>query len=693
MTNNQNLNLLVIEESRSDAESLANELRDAGHSIDLKYANELASLEGALAEQVPDILVCGSGAGLPDAVSVKATLDKQKIKTPIIAIADEASEDTVVTARKAGIAALVSYDRPDHMHAVFKHEAEIVKLRHKLETFTDTLKASEKRCHALIENSSDAIAYIHDGMHVFANKPYMDLFDVKSRDDIECMPVLDMISASQQDKFRDFLKTYSENTNTDHTLEIDCASPNGELFSSSMEFSPATMDGESCTQIVIRVNTGNNSELEKKIKTLSRKDMLTGLWNRQHFMRMLEEQIESSGKDGQQSALVYLTLDNFKVIREEAGITSSDLVLRDIAGLLEKERKQHDLLSRFGECVFTMLKQDTDMEKLQAACEVLLQKISDHLTEIDGRAFTMTASIGICGINNQSADAQTIISYADMACEVARTSGGNQLHVHSTVVDDSIGLDMRQDADQVIRDTIDNERFFLVYQPIVSLKGDKSQHYEVLLRIVDAEGHVIMPGQFLSIADRCGVTTEIDHWIMNKAFSTLSEYCKDYDATFYIKISESTMTDQGSIEWICNKVQEYQLDAKSIVFEIAEKCAVNNLVHAKTFVTAMQNIHCRIAVEHYGLVDHAQLLKHIHADIIKIDGTLIGKLYTDKDIQKKIKSIIDAAREKNTTCIAECVDDANLLALLWQNGIDYIQGYFVQEPDKELGYEFESEIV
>jgi EAL domain-containing protein (putative c-di-GMP-specific phosphodiesterase class I) len=153
------------------------------------------------------------------------------------------------------------------------------------------------------------------------------------------------------------------------------------------------------------------------------------------------------------------------------------------------------------------------------------------------------------------------------------------------------------------------------------------------------------------------------------------------------------MADPASAEWISNKVQEYQLDSKCIVFEIAERCAANNLVNAKTFVTAMQNLGCRIAVEHFGLVDHAQLLKHIDADIIKIDGTLIGQLRNNKDVEKKIKSIIDAARENEIICIAECVDDANLLALLWQNGVDYIQGYFVQEPDKELGYEFESEIV
>jgi diguanylate cyclase (GGDEF)-like protein len=693
VTNVENLRLLIIEESSSDAESLANELRNSGHSIDLEYAGDLASLETAAVKQNPDIVICGSGPGLPDAASVKAALDKQQPDTPLIAIAEEASEDTVITARKAGITALVSYDRPDHLHVVFKHEAENARLRHSLESFTETLQASEKRCHALIGNSSDAIAYIHDGMHVYANKPYMDLFDVGSSDAIEGMPVLDMISNVQRDKFREFLKHYTDVSKTENTLNIDCISPGGELFNSSMELSPATMDGESCTQIIIRVNAGNNSELEKKIKSLSQKDMLTGLSNRQYFMQQLEKYISPDRKNGRQGALIYLTLDNFKVIREEAGIASSDLVLCDIANLLGRERSQHDLLSRFGECVFTLLIKDTDMEKVHAASEKLLQNIAEHLAEIDGRAFTMTASIGICEITRRTKDAQNIISYADMACEVARTSGGNQIHTHSTLVDDSFGAGLENDADHVIRDTIDNGRFYLIHQPIVSLKGDKSRHYEVLLRITDTEGHVILPREFLAIAERCGLATNIDRWVIDKAFSTLAEYRKEADTTFYIKITGPTLVDPETTEWICDKIQEYKLDSEGIVFEIAEQYAVKHLKHAIDFVAAMQSIRCKVALEHYGLADQTQLLKHIPADIIKIDGSLIEGLSGQSDCQAKVKSITAAVRESEKICIAECVDSANSLALLWQYGVDYIQGYFVQEPTRELSYEFEDEIV
>jgi diguanylate cyclase (GGDEF)-like protein len=694
VTKDQNLELLVVEESSSDAESLANELRDAGHPVNLCYAGNLSSLEQELAGHPPDIIICGSGADLPDAAAVKTVLDRHEIKAPLIKIGDDASEDSVVAARKAGITALMSYDRPDHLRVIFTREAEIVGLRHRLATFTSTLQASEKRAHALIENSSDAIAYIHDGMHVYANRPYTDLFEISSLDDIQGIPVLDMISDSQRDTFRNFLRDHEDAGTGENTLNIDCINPSGEQFNTTMEFTPASMEGESCTQIIIRVNYGNNGELEKKIKTLSREDMLTGLWNRQYFMQRLEHELEAGARGNMQRALVYLTLDNFKVVREEAGIAASDLVLCDIANLLNRERNEHDLLSRFGDYSFALLKVDTDMEKLQATCNKLLADIANHLTEVEGRTFAMTASIGICEINRYTTDAQKIISFADMACEVARTSGGNQCHTHSTVIDRSLESEMEQDGEPIIRETIDNERFYLVFQPIVSLKGDKRQNYEVLLRITDADGHVILPRQFLAIAERSGMAAEIDRWVINKAFSMLVERQDENEAIFYIKITGASLADPAFPDWVGKRLQKHKLNGEALVFEICEDVTLLNLNRTVDFIARMHALHCRIAIEHFGLSDQAvQVMPRIPADIFKIDGSLIGGMSGEQDVQARVKSLARSAREQEALCIAERVEDPGSLALLWQYGFDAIQGNFVQEPARELGYEFESEIV
>jgi len=686
------LHLLIIEESKNDAESLANALRNNGHQIQFNHGTTLDDIEIALKNQHPDIVLCGSGTAIPPASEVTTLLGRHELTVPVIVIAEEASESEMVAARKSGISSLISYDQPDHLPLVFSREVDLLRLQQQLNALNGALRGSESRCHALIENSSDAVAYIHEGMHVYANQPYMDLFAIENREEVEGTPILDMISETHRDSFKGFLKDYLEEQAEDNNLDIACLNPAGEVFHSSMELSPATMEGEPCTQIIIRVKA-SNAELEKKIESLSRLDSLTGLSNRQHFMQLLKERISEQNTTDDHRALIYITLDNFKVIREEYGIVTSDTVLCDIAELLEANCGENDCLSRFGDYSFAILHYDSNEEKTLALGETLLHKIAGHLSEVNGRAITTTSSIGTCTIKNSSNDAQQIISWADMACEVARSSGGNQIHTHSVVVSEQIGQENEQAWDDVIRSTIDEERFHLAYQPIVSLKGDTRQRYEVLLRIIDEAGHVILPGQFLSIAEKTGLSGEIDRRIISTAFRKLAETRKDNDDTsFYIKLSGTTLTDTGLPAWIEEQLRENHLVSDGIVFEIPERTAIDDLKSAMTFVKSMQNLNYKVAFEHYGHSDQPQLLKHLPVDILKIDGALISGLAGNEENKSRVKAIIELAKEHGKVCIAECVDDAGSLAQLWQYGVDFIQGNFVQEPSKELNYDFEGEI-
>ena len=692
MKHGEILHLLIIEESKNDAESLANALRNDGHQIQFNHGTTLDDIETALKNQHPDIVLCGSGAAIPPAGEVTTLLDRHELTVPVIAIAEEASEAEMVAARKSGISSLISYDQPDHLPLVFSREVDLLRLQQQLNALNGALRGSENRCHALIENSSDAVAYIHEGMHVYANQPYMDLFAIENREEVEGTPMLDMISETHRDSFKGFLKDYLEKQAVNNSLDIACLNPAGEVFHSSMELSPATMEGEPCTQIIIRVKA-SNAELEKKIESLSRLDSLTGLSNRQHFMQLLKERISENNTTDDHRALIYITLDNFKVIREECGIAASDTVLCDIAELLEANCGEKDCLSRFGDYSFSILHYDSNEEKTLGLGETLLHKIAGHLSDVDGRAITTTSSIGTCTIKNSSNDAQQIISHADMACEVARSSGGNQIHTHSVVVSEQIGQENEQAWDDVIRSTIDEERFHLAYQPIVSLKGDTRQRYEVLLRIIDEAGHVILPGQFLSIAEKTGLSGEIDRRIISTAFRKLAETRKDHDDTlFYIKLSGATLADADLPAWIDAQLRENHLDSEGLVFEISERTAIDELKSAMTFVKSMQSLNCKVAFEHYGHSDQPQLLKHLPVDILKIDGALISGLASNEANQTRVKAILELAQEHGKECIAECVDDAGSLAQLWQYGVDFIQGNFVQEPSKDLNYDFEGEI-
>jgi diguanylate cyclase (GGDEF)-like protein/PAS domain S-box-containing protein len=692
LVHTDHLHLLIVEESKNDAESLAHALRNEGYQIHFNHGSTPEDIETALNEQNPDIVLCGSGAAIPTAEAVHRLLGKHELTAPVIAIADSAPEADVVAAHKAGLSCLISYDQPDHLQQAFSREIEVLRQQREIAELKNALRSSETRCHTLIENSSDAVAYIHDGMHVYSNRPYMDLFAISNCEEVEGTPILDMISESHRDTFRGFLKSYLEEDTENNVHDIDCLNPDGEVFHCSMELSPATMDGEPCTQIIIRVNA-SNAELEKKIESLSRLDNLTGLTNRQHFMKLLEGSIRDDNSTNVHRALLYITLDNFKVVREEHGIASSDIVLCDIANILEENCSENDYLSRFGDYCFAMLHYDQDEEKTLALGETLLHKISGHLSEVDGRTITMTASIGIFNINSHPGDAQTSISYADMACEVARSSGGNQIHTHSAVVDEHLGQENEQEWDNVVRATIEEERFYLAYQPIVSLKGDTRQRYEVLLRVIDRDGHAILPGQFLAIAEKTGLSGTINRWIISSAFRSLAETQEDnHETMFFIKLSGPTLADADLPVWINEQLKENRLTSDSVVFEIPERAAIVDLKSTIAFVKSMQSLNCKVVFEHYGNSDQPQLLKHIPVDILKIDGTLISGLASSKEHQSRVKAILELAKENGKEVIAECVDDAGSLAQLWQYGVDFIQGNFVQEPSKNLDYDFEGEM-
>ena len=690
MPNAKNLNLVIIEASENDAESLANVLRSAGHSIKYSHASNPETFENCIKQQQPDLVLCGIHEEASNSGNICDILKKHNLTTPVITITDAVTEELTASALANGVKAAVSKGLPANLQMAVQTEAEKLVLKRELEIVKTSLNECENRCHHLIENSSDAIAYIHEGMHVFANQPYLDMFGITSLEDMEGTPVLDMISAKARDSFRDFLRCYRDSTSPDNTLTIDCNKPDGESFESLMELTSATMKGEPCIQLLIRPRT-SSTELEQKIEVLSRQDLLTGLDNRQHFMKILEDTVSKDSDNNEERALVYILIDNFKTIREDYGIAASDMVLCDMAHLIESAAGSRDKISRFGEHAFAVLHHSTSKEKIQAFSEKLLHEIASHISEVEGKSITTTGSIGICAINEHSENAQAVLWRADLACDVARSSGGNRIHTHSTAVDEHMELD--QEGDDAIRKTIEDERFYLVYQPIVSLKGDTSQRYEVLLRVVDEEGNVILPGQFLSIAEKTGLSSDIDRWIIDNAFKQLTLLRQDgRDVSFFIKLSGSTLTDASLPAWIKEKLREYRLVSDGIVFEISETIASNDLKNSMTFIKAMQQLNCKVALEHFGCSNQPQILKHLHVDVLKIDGSLIEGVASSKDNQEKVKSLVELARSYEKLCVAERVDDAGDLAILWQYGMDLIQGNFVQEPHKELEYDFQGEI-
>ena len=694
MDKDQTLRLLIVEESRNDAEALANILRNAGQASRLDYAEDSEDLTTILDKHAPDLVLCALGLesiSLPD---VSALLAQREIAAPLIAIGEEANEADIIEAMRQGASDMCSYDQPDHLQLVVQREIRHLSSSSKAQNFEARFHESEKRARLLMESSRDAIAYVHEGMHIFANSSYLEMFGFEDIDEIEGTPILDMVAPDDHDNFKAFLRDFSKEESSEGSLETHGQLPDGKQFDAIMEFSPASIDSEACTQIIIRNQAGSSKELEQKIKFLSKQDVLTGLFNRQYFMEELELTITNAVSGSENAALIYMLMDNFKDIKDNIGIGASDMVISDIADLLRKHTNDDDIVARFGDHSFAVLRKDCDHDAITVLGDEIRQTIEDHIAEIEGTSVTTTCSIGMSIIGENSPSAHEVISRADLACEVARSSGGNRIHLHNPVVDEKIGKERDQQMHSLIKDALETNQFRLLYQPVVSLQGDTSEKYEVLLRMLNEEKEDILPSQFLPIAEQTGQIAEIDQWVIRHAIKALTEHrAQGSDTQFFIKISAQTLQDESLVSFIHDCLKEYRLPGDALVFELSEKVASQHLKQAKVFVKTLQDLHCKSVLEHFGTSPNSfQLLKHMPVDFLKIDGSFIHNLASDTDNQAMVKSILDTANSMNKQCIAEYVQDAHSLAVLWQSGINFIQGNFLQEPSETLNYDFTGEV-
>lgn len=685
----QTLRLIIIEETQNDAEAIANILRGAGYAVRFMYAEDQEDLEQALEQQLPDLILCAQELEALSLQQVITLLHDRSLNIPLIAIGATADEPSVIDALRAGATDLVSFDAPEHLRLVIAREQRNLEMQSALNFYRAGHKESERRCRALLDSSRDSIAYVHDGMHIYANRSYLEMFGFENLDEIEGTPIMDMVAGEDQGSFKEFLRTYGKGDSGDSTLDVKCVSAKGP-FKAKMEFSAATIDGEPCTQIIIRDQAIGDKELEQKLKYLSKQDVLTGLYNRQYFMEELELAVSDARAGSGNSGLLYVLLDNFKSIKESVGLGASDLVVNDIAQLIKDKVGALGLPARFGDNSFTVLLKGKDAATTQAFAEQLRHAIEEHILDIEGRSLTITTSIGISLITESSPDAQEILSRADLACEVARSSGGNCAHLHNPVADEQVGREREQQWNHLIQEALSEDRFHLVYQPIVSLQGETAEKYEVLLRMRDSEGEDIRPGQFLPVALQTGQIAEIDRWVLRKAISVLAERRRGgADTVFFIKLSGPTLEDHELPIWINQQIKDARLASDAIVLEIAEADASQYLKSAKAFIGAIGGLHCKTLLEHFGSSPNSfQLLKHLPVDYLKIDGKFIHNLMRDSDNQAVVKSIVDVARSMNKLCIAEFVEDASSLTVLFQYGIHYIQGYFLAEPTEGLNYDF-----
>jgi multidomain signaling protein FimX len=682
------IKLLLIEDSADEAEQIISMLRNGGIAVRPSRAGNEAELEDLLERQTPDLILSNLGStDLPFRQAAEA-VNRSGKDIALVVYGTSLADNDVIEAFRDGARALALQNRPDHLQMIVRREFDALVLRRSVRRLENALRESERRCSDLLDSSRDPIAYVHEGMHVRANRAYLETFGYEDFEDIESMSILDMVAADDADDFKSLLKRLSKGERPPQKLNLKAQRADGETFDAVMEFAEAMYEGEPCQQIVFRqqeTDPGTSEELED----LRRKDLVTELFNRQHLTGELDRVVAAANAGKSDQALILLELDNYKSVLDGIGLGNTDLLLGDMANLLRRHLKEADIPGRIGEHTFGILVHDRNAEAVGQMVETLRKAFEERIFEIGKNSINLTVSVAASLIGEKAANGNAVLDQASVMLRTLQAEGGNLARVFDPAAKDKADAEKNRHWLKLIKDSLNNDGYVLYFQPIISLQGAEGDFYEILLRMKGPKGE-ILPGFFMPIAEQYGLLPQLDRWVIGSAIKSLAEREQGgRKTTFFIKLSPQSLEDQTLLPWIALQLKNARQRGDALVFEMPESKVVTNLKPARAFVRGLEQLHCGFALEQFGSgLNSFQLLKHIPAHYLKVDRSYMAELPKNKESQERIKAMCEQAHNAGKLTIAEFVEDAASMSILFSCGINFVQGNFLQEPEKVMSYEF-----
>lgn len=720
MTPRSSLPVLVVTASQNEAETLNSVLRKAGHAVRPIWVANIEDAEKSLKEQKPDLILCSMsvpGASLAEVVKLR---DMTLPNVPIIALAPSAEPKLVAEIVNTGARDLVAANQPDHIQAVVSRELEVLQLARELERASLTLKEYEQRINVVMNESKDAIAHIQEGILLDANPAFLELFGYKASGELEGTPVLEIFDASSLATLKEALKTLVKGQSV-ASLAVKGKHVSGKPFETKLEFAKVEIEGEPAIEMAIRELGANQVKAQVKattakvqahvthihnqtqaqqaqIEQLNQKlaagvqqlatarnlDMLTGLTNRMHFLELLKQKL-SKTDNKMATALVYVRPDHFGQVAEKVGAVTSDGMLKALAELIRSSVHKHDLISRFDGTGFALLLVRGKLKEISDWAEQLHATVAARIFESGGKSTSLTCSIGYAQADEDTHTAERLMDCAMEALRNARKAGGNRAVQWTPPVVDEEGKVTDAEWKRRLTEALKTNRFMLAYQPIASLTGEASGFNDVLVRLQNEQGQEIPIKDFMPAAERLGLMIGIDRWIIERAIKALADHhSKGQEARFFLRLSDQSLTDKTLLPWLEKLLGTIKgLGDGHVVVQIAEKSAEKYITDTRSFARSVRDLKCGFALEHFGVghnpLHTLDLVQHV--DYIKVDGTLTGMLAADERKRNAVKSYIDHARGLNIHTIAEKVEKPETMAVLYQLGIEFIQGNYVQEPE------------
>ncbi|MEJ2646650.1 MAG: EAL domain-containing protein, partial [Gammaproteobacteria bacterium] len=434
-------------------------------------------------------------------------------------------------------------------------------------------------------------------------------------------------------------------------------------------------------------------ELSSKLSWQATHDALTGLFNRTEFEHRVSRALDETRQTPRQHALLYLDLDQFKIVNDTCGHVAGDELLQRLSALLLARVRDDDTLARLGGDEFGVLLEHCPPDQALRIADEIREAVQDFRFAWHGKIFRVGVSIGVVSIDRDSETLAKVLSAADRACYAAKETGRNRVHVFQPDNVELVRHLGEMEWVQRLSSAFEEERFLLYAQPIVPLEQntDRPQYLEILLRLRDEGGQILLPNAFLPAAERYNLIPTVDRWVLRTLFATLGDHQGTLDphTIFSVNISGPSLSEDLFLDFVLDLLADPPVAPWRICFEITESAAIDNLPQAKRFLSVLKNIGCHFALDDFGSgLSSFTYLKNLPVDHIKIAGSFVYNMHIDSVDAAMVESINNIGHVMALTTVAEGAEHQTVVEQLRRLGVDYVQGYAIASPillDQYLG--------
>ena len=670
--------MIVITRSQDHVEAINSTLRRAGHPVHCTWLPDARDLGDALNQLNPEMLVAfidEAGVDLPSIMKVKM---QSAPEMPVLIVRETVDEAAIAEAMRMGAQDAVTLSHRARLQSVATRELRAYRLERALSRTLSSAREYREQLQHFLEGSADAITHVQEGIIVDANRAWHELFGYSSDDALSGTPLMDLFEQETHPALKGALVACLQGKWTDHALKVQALLSDGSSVALEVVLTKADYENEPATRISIPAQHKKDRDLESRLVEAVKNDASTRFLHERYFTAAVRERCAMPIKGGVRE-FAHIKPDRYLDIQHAIGVLAGEDFMAQLAEQLRAQLTPTDICGRFGGNGFMVLLERGTARDVETWAENVIKRVHDHTFAIADKTLDATITVGLGLLPAVKPDAGAAITDAINAMRKGRELGGNQMYAI-----DKSDTDTRVQAyDKIwvkhIKSALMENRFRLVQQPIASLLGEDKGMFDVLVRMLDEQGNEVLPAEFIAAAERNDLLKNIDRWVIGASMS----FAANREAScIFVRVSKDTILDKAITTWLDTQLKSLKIEPRRLCIQVTEELATQYVVQTKEVADTLRKMGFRFAIEHFGTGrDPLKLLADIGMNFIKVDGSLMQGLSTNQLQQQRVKALVEAAKRKNVETIAERVEDANTMAVLWQLGIEFIQGYFVNAPE------------